>query len=329
MLINANALTFDHIKKHSLFFLFGNDEGLIHYVKRRIIKAHDPKSENLSVWDFADAKKNVEEIIGASRSTSLFGDKKALVIDRIMGNISEKFFNKFIQCETATYLFQAGSVKKSSKLFKYFQARSDVLTVQCYRLESHEIAAFIIKYFTERGKNISSKNASILVSKLPSNLMLIERELEKLDILTYNKKIIEECDFADLFGDYEEVNIDNIIFNWFANNKKAALEVEKMLLYAPDVQQDSIAFIRTTLNLLNKLMIVHIQKRNGVSTAEAMGRLQPPIFFKFREKFLYLVEITNLNMIRSAVKNFIQLEKIAKTQGPKSLRYVVMCFLGC
>lgn len=328
MLINANSLNSNGITKHSIFFLFGTDEGLIQRSKMQINKIHDPSRANTSTYALAQAREEVAKIVANSKSCSLFGEKKVIVIDQISGNIAEKFFNQFTACETAAYIFQAGSVKKTSKLFKYFQNREDVLTVQCYQLAQPEVANFIVRYFHECGKTISHQNACTLALILPNNIMIIERELEKLDLLTSGEQTIEEHSISKLFTDNAEFNMDDVIFKLFTQPKNAILSIENMLNSASDSRQDSIMLIRSILNHLKRILVVHLELRCGKNLDTAINGLKPPVFFKFKEKFKHLVELTSIRTAREQIIALNTLEKFAKSSTQSCVPIITNHFLN-
>lgn len=328
MLVNASALNDNQIKGNSIFFLFGTDEGLILRSKIRITKAYDASNSNTYTHSFASAKENVAEIVADSKSGSLFGERKVVIIDQIAGNISEKFFDNFTKCNTAIYIFAAGSVKKTSKLFKYFQKRQEVVTVQCYQLELREIAQFIVQYFRLKSKKIDYNDAEALAAILPKNIMIVERELEKLDLFTGKNQTITSQNFIDLLIDNADFSTDNIVYKLFTDKNNAVLEIEGMISQTLDARQDSIMIIRSTLNMIRRLMMVHIQKRSGAGTEAAINSLKPPIFFKFRNKFEHLVSITNIKMLREMMLQLNELEKFAKFSAHDCTSMVANHFLG-
>jgi len=328
MLISASGLNPENIKKHKIFFLFGNDEGLIHYSRQKIAKTFDPSAEHTSRYSYKEHKGNMQSVTDQAKACSLFGDLKVIIIDEISGNVPEKLLELFQKEESAIYILQAASIKKTSKLFKYFnEKRQDVLTAQCYQLEMRDIAKFAVEFMQKRGKTLSFENAALLASLLPPNLMMIERELEKLEIYAFNKPEISTEDINKVTDGGALLNIDEIFFNFVTNPAKSVKLLESMV-ESSDNMGDLILLLRSMQNLAKKLISMKIMLQNGDKFESAIMRLKPPVFFKFREKFTHLLKITQLGQLKSVLSQLNQLEKKVKLSSGNTLDHVGSYFLN-
>ena len=198
--------------------------------------------------------------------------------------------------------------------------------MQCYQLEIADIARFAIEFMQERGNKLNYDDAICFAGLLSPNLMMIERELEKLELLAFDKLEISSQDIERSTNGETILNIDEIFFNFLTNPSKAIILIESMIIQ--DNLSDLILLLRSMQNLAKKLISIKIMLKNGESFDSAVMKLKPPVFFKFRQKFMHLERITSLSQLKTILTQLNMLEKKVKLSTNNTVDQVGSYFIS-
>jgi len=201
-------------------------------IKKKFLVS-DPVGSGLSVFDFSDLKTDMGRVLGALSTNNLLAPKRLVVVKNIISGGKEsarearlEFLKKqkwlMDDKDMVAVFWEAGKVKKSEKLFKYFikHAKSQ---------EFEKLAgAKLSQWALARIKKIDEKNSisrgalEKLLAFAGEDMHLLNGEIEKLAAYAGGKMITEEN--IELLV---RANLGSNIFNTIdaigANNKKEAL----------------------------------------------------------------------------------------------------------
>ncbi|MFA4817850.1 MAG: DNA polymerase III subunit delta [Parcubacteria group bacterium] len=201
-------------------------------IKKKFLEK-DPIGSGLSVFDFSDSKIETDSVLGALSTSNLLAPKRLVIIKNIISEGTERAREDMLMFlkkqkwfaedqDTVAVFWEAGKVKKSDLLHKYFLKNAK--NQEFEKL----IGAKLSQWVLLRIKKIDEKNSISLTAleKLLAfageDMHLLNNEIEKLSAYAGGKTITEE-DVELLVRANLGSNIFNTIDAIGANNKKEAL----------------------------------------------------------------------------------------------------------
>ena len=115
----------------TVFFVSGNEDGLINKVKNIILNKH--KHNIYSETKILDLKTdNKIDLIELTHTQSLFNKSNILQIKNPNDSLIESL--EKINCENNTIIINGVNIKNNSKIKKYFDSHKKFYSIVCYKL---------------------------------------------------------------------------------------------------------------------------------------------------------------------------------------------------
>ncbi len=193
-----------------MYFIYGEEQFLIDKQIKKILK-HNNGVKPI----FFDAETSMYEAINEVNTFSIFDDKKIIIFkdfyllnksklsddQEIINSIKNRNNNCLL---IFTYSYLVPKIKTS--LFQYLLNEAKVIEVKKYT--NQELIAVIKEIIESKGGKISNINSILLSTKLPNDLNLIIREIDKL--LLEDKEITKEMILTSI-SKYNSNNIFDFI----------------------------------------------------------------------------------------------------------------------
>ncbi|MDJ1407579.1 MAG: DNA polymerase III subunit delta [Candidatus Midichloria sp.] len=297
--------------------VYGSDEGAIRIVREKLISRFLPSKEDkihgLQSITYNQLISNLATLNDFFYSSSLFAEKKLLLIEDCSENLNSdiaKILQKNTEAVDSAVLFTAGEVRKNSRIVKSLEAIHGALIIPCYKPDYQTIVNIIRNWLIAKKISYDANLPTELAFIMPSNRLLIERELEKLALYCSYQKLTVTA-IAELFTNYSaELSLEDLANAFFTGNiKKFLKEITTNQGYT------SIFIIRALQNYAARLKQVKDLLNAGKSLNEALLTLTPPLFFKNRDRFLDILKSISLEHINNYLYNLLLLESSIKKDG--------------
>ncbi|MGL4184020.1 MAG: DNA polymerase III subunit delta [Metamycoplasmataceae bacterium] len=250
-----------------MYFIYG-DEAL--YIEKKINDIILKNNINNFINFYDDS--SFSDIIDSIINTSLFNDKKLIILNDINFNISqqEQIISFLKKEENNIVLFvlnrKEKDLDKKNILISFLLKEANSFYFN--KVEEKDLPNKIIELVEEKGGKINKLNAIYLASKLPNEMLIISSEIEKLLI---NDEEINEEIIDSLVTKYQTKNIYGFLN---ALNNKDSLQVFKE--YQEKINHGEeilslISSISTILIICSEIDVLKKQKKSLNEISEIMG----------------------------------------------------------
>ncbi len=213
-----------------IYLFYGLEYYLIKKELESILKKEKIDAMNQNTYDLENS--SLKEIIDDASTMSLFGEKKAIIVENsyiFTGTTNKKLpeqdvdilFSYLQNINKDTYLFfiiNKESIDKRKKIVNELKKRG-VIKEFAPLIEQKSYVMSMLKPY-----QIEEKDASFLIDRIGNQLSILEQEIEKLK--TYKNKDLQitRKDIVDVTCKTVDIDIFALIDNIVVKNKEKALE---------------------------------------------------------------------------------------------------------
>ncbi len=213
-----------------IYLFYGLEYYLIKKELESILKKEKIDAMNQNTYDLENS--SLKEIIDDASIMSLFGEKKAIIVENsyiFTGTTNKKFPEQDVDILLSylqninkdTYLFfiiNKESIDKRKKIVNELKKRG-VIKEFAPLIEQKSYVMSMLKPY-----QIEEKDASFLIDRVGNQLSILEQEIEKLK--TYKNKDLQitRKDIVDVTCKTVDIDIFALIDNIVVKNKEKALE---------------------------------------------------------------------------------------------------------
>ena len=300
------------LKNINIIFLYGTNIGLVDLMYKKTIEILNIDINNpfsVSKIGGDEFKDNPTLLYDNINTLSIFSEKRFVLLDLMTTSVNKSLENTLLETVKITdnnylLIIKAPNLKISS-FTKYFQEINNAILVPCYEEKINNIHSKLYDLFSKHKINFEKDFFKNLISRLSSNSLTNEMEIQKLDVfLTNNKNVTEEMIFT-LVSKNDNINLNKVIENCSNGNPRNALTTFENIY---DNQSTSITLIRMFVNhfkLIEKILLLSDNKKNLIHVIE---NFKPPIFFKKKNFIIFQCKIWNLKLINVLLARLIELE---------------------
>lgn len=294
---------------YKLCLLFGQDESVISSKKREILNIF--KDKNIVSISSEELKNNPNRIFEEFQSISFFSDKTIIVVklsDRpndITKNIRQIFENVDVSNNNFILLI-TGDLSTSSSLRKFCEDNEYTIAIGCYSETEIDVLNFIRTKLREYNFIFNVDVVNKLYSNIGNNILLIEKEIEKIALYKDSNKNLTLIDIENLTKDVSNNEISDFVDYFCTFNKEKTFNSLNKLL--DDNQK--IILIRALIS--HFLLMQKIQYRISIGENIDSAIKAEKVFWKEQIVIKKHLEKWDLKKINLMLEKFIELEKISK-----------------
>ncbi len=309
------------LNKESFFLLYGENEGYKNQIIDSIIKKF---GESVLKYDADEIINNPDIIFSELNNKSLFESEKTLIVNRV----TDKFFVIIENLLDNNYLdikiiLNAGPLDKKSKMRNKFEKSKNLICIPFYIDDTSTISALANNFFRKHKIPISQENINIISERCRGDRKNLNNELSKVDSLIKRKKQVSAEDIIKVTNLAENYSYSELSDHCLNKNLR---KINNILNENNFNSEDCIAFIRTILFKVKRLIILkESQKING-NIDNVISNYKPPIFWKDKELVKSQMKIWDLERIRKFMYNLIEIELLIKKQNLSSV-YILYDFI--
>ncbi len=214
--------------------------------------------------------------------------------------------------DAAGYLIvEAGELSGSSDLVKKFSAAKHAAAIAFYEETEAERVQYAKSRAKDQGVAFERDAEEAFLAALPPDRGLAAREIDKLALYAHglDRKLTLE-DIDQLLAGEVESALDAA--SLAAAEGRAAQAVEALARIEP---LSGVSALRALLRRLHQLRDARAMIDSGMSAADAIAKLRPPVFWKEREAVIAQVRLWTARKLNAAYEVLWSAELRCKTAG--------------
>ncbi len=303
--------------KHYAVLFYGPNLGLVRSRSKSVVRTFSGDSHDdpfaVATIDEARLKAEPSVISDEAFAQSFLGGGKVVWVtganDRIAGHLSEVLS---ADMPPNPIVVEAGDLPPRSKLRSLFEKADNAAAVGCYEDDSRSVTTLVETRFRELGIQADRRAVEALAVRLGRDRMANLSEIDKVCLYAGEGGQLDEQTIALAVGDGAVSSLDDIVFAIFDGRR----DVADRLLAGGFVEGIApVQFVRRLQSHLERLLVVRSSIDKGEAADRAMGKLRPPVFFKFKDRFRRQVSFWPTAQLEKCVVAFTTLEIECKSTG--------------
>lgn len=174
-------------------------------------------------------------------------------------------------------VLQAGDLGPRSALRKLFEAAPVAVALPCYRDDAHALNRLIDDILGRHHITVSADARAYLSANLGADRGVTKTELEKLALYAGDGGRIELADAEACVGDSGQRGLDRVAFAAGAGNRQA---LDRDLEACLGMGESPVGILRAVARHLSRIHLAMAEMATGATAEQAVGKLQPPVFWK-------------------------------------------------
>ena len=303
--LNSNFFSKKIDNSFNIFFIFGNNYGLIDLCYSKLTKNLQIDLDNPFNTNYFDENRllnNTVSFFDELNSISLFGKQKTIVVDLRQSDKKNEIIKIFKD-------FNFSEIKNIKiVIIGYFFKQSDILSNKilnsenaicftCYEVDEYNIKKDLKRELPKININLNQAQISELTSKFSKDSKIIQNTFEKIQ-LQNNKEKLTFNQLMHLIDDSVDKNVLEMINKLITRNYKEAFSLLENFEQNNTSSSYILHMIKSRLKLLKKCLIM---KKDGYEKNEIVRNKSLNIFYKEYTFFLKMLDIWNLNKINECL----------------------------
>ena len=245
----------------NLFFIDYQDRYLLNNKIEQIIK--EQGEFEIVKYDFKED--NVLDILNDIVTIPLLDakciilDDFTLLADKKENPLTKNFIDAFYSDNDNLLIITFSGKATNTALLSVIKEVGKTIVLK--ELVEKDFESFVLKRFEEDGYKFDPSLASELVIKCDNNLSIINSEIDKLELLKIESKVITYQDLA-LVSDNAENNIYDLLNAFINNDKKRLLEIYQNFI---NLNTDELFILNRLISAIEEILYVKILVNNNAS----------------------------------------------------------------
>ncbi len=212
----------------------------------------------------------------------------------------------------ALLVLEAGELPARSKLRALIERAKDAAAIGCYPEEGRALSQTIRARLTAAGVDISGEALDWLAGRLGADRMASGAEIDKLALYAGAGGRIEIADAEASTGDLAGLSLEDALFAATAGDLARA---DRALEQALAEGAAPVGVIRAALLHLQRLHRARAAMAAGVTEADAMRHLRPPVFIRRTGAFAQALRLWPESTLAAALASLFETERTCKQTG--------------
>lgn len=301
-----------------VLLIYGPDVGAVKmqsdlFAKNIVADLHDPF--RVAVLQSADIVADSARLYDEVATLSLGGGRRLIRVPAAEEKIAltlSKLLDDWPPADSVL-LLEAGELDRRSKLRALAEGDSRAIAaVACYPEEGEARLRLIHGWLRERNVKAAQEALQMLADMTPPDRLALFSELEKLVLYAGDGGVIGVADVLAVLGDAASSDLDFTVMA-AGDGNGAALDAGLQRLHAESVAP--IALLRAAQRHFTRLLETRTLIDQGMNPKEAMGKLQPRVFWKFEGQFVRQAQKWSAQKLNRALAALVDAEAQCKKTG--------------
>ena len=295
-------------EKINFYLFYGENEGQ----KIDVIQSNfnEFTKENTFKYNEKEIIENKQLLFENIYSKSFFENEKLILVSEV----TDKIFDLIEQIisdniNDVKIVLIAKRLDKKSKIRNLFEKEKIALIVPFYEDSPQTLITIAKKILTENKINLSQENLNLIIERAQGDRINLKNELQKIVLLSKNKKKIDLNDIYKLTNLSENYSANELVDNCLSKNKKKTLNILNENIPS---SEDNILILRTFLNKLKRLRKLRLSLRESNNVDQTINAFKPPIFWKDKDIIKQQIKIWELDDIETFIVDLNNTESLIK-----------------
>ena len=285
----------------NVFYLFGNNLGLIDICYSKLKKNLEVDLDNPFITNYFDENKlltNTEAFFDELNSISLFGSKKTIIVDIRQCNkkndvtkiLTEFNFSEIrdIRLIIISYLF-----KQSDILSKKLINSKNTICFTCYEENENDVKNNLKKQLLNINLNLDESQIHELTNKFSKDSKIIQNTFEKIRLQNSDEHMNFDK-LLNLIDDNNDETIFEMINKLMTGNYYKSINLLTNFERINSPSNSILYLIKSKMKLLKKCIKM---KQNGFSKNEIVNNKSFNIFYKEHSFYFKMLDLWTLSKV--------------------------------
>tara|TARA_Y100000389_G_C17406478_1_gene488369 strand:+ start:265 stop:1254 length:990 start_codon:yes stop_codon:yes gene_type:complete len=294
MIVKSFELKKKDLKKEKYFLFYGSNKGLIDENINNTIKPLK-KNSNVYKYDESEVIKDQENFEEKISNKSFFENEKLIIVNRCSDKIF-KIMEEVIEknLDDVVIILASGALEKKSKLRNLFEKNKKTICVPFYEDTIQSLNLLTTNFLKEKKISLSQQNINLITERCRGDRINLYNELQKIHNYSLSNKKIQSNDILKLTNLSENFDMNELVDNALAKNKKKTLYILNENNFA---SEDAILILRIFINKLKRLLKISSDVKTKRNIEEAISGYRPPVFWKDKDLLKKQIQIWNYDKI--------------------------------
>ena len=297
-----------HKGKVNFYLFYGENEGQ----KIDVIQSNfnEFTKENTFKYNEKEIIENKQLLFENIYSKSFFENEKLILVSEVTDK-SVDLIKQIISdnISDVKIILIAKRLDKKSKIRNLFEKEKIALIVPFYEDSPQTLITIAKKILTENKINLSQENLNLIIERAQGDRINLKNELQKIVLLSKNKKKIDLNDIYKLTNLSENYSANELVDNCLCKNKKKTLNILNENIPS---SEDNILILRTFLNKLKRLRKLRLSLKESNNVDQTINAFKPPIFWKDKDIIKQQIKIWGLDDIETFIVDLNNTESLIK-----------------
>ena len=294
--------------KINFYIFYGENEGQ----KIDVIQSNfnEFTKENTFKYNEKEIIENKQLLFENIYSKSFFENEKLILVSEVTDK-SVDLIKQIISdnISDVKIILIAKRLDKKSKIRNLFEKEKIALIVPFYEDSPQTLITIAKKILNENKINLSQENLNLIIERAQGDRINLKNELQKIVLLSKNKKKIDLNDISKLTNLSENYSANELVDNCLCKNKKKTLNILNENIPS---SEDNILILRTFLNKLKRLRKLRLSLRESNNVDQTINAFKPPIFWKDKDIIKQQIKIWELDYIETFIVDLNNTESLIK-----------------
>ena len=295
-------------EKINFYLFYGENEGQ----KIDVIQSNfnEFTKENTFKYNEKEIIENKQLLFENIYSKSFFENEKLIIVSEVTDK-SVDLIKQIISDNISDIIIIliAKRLDKKSKIRNLFEKEKIALIVPFYEDSPQTLITIAKKILTENKINLSQENLNLIIERAQGDRINLKNELQKIVLLSKNKKKIDLNDIYKLTNLSENYSANELVDNCLCKNKKKTLNILNENIPS---SEDNILILRTFLNKLKRLRKLRLNLKESNNVDQTINAFKPPIFWKDKDIIKQQIKIWELDDIETFIVDLNNTESLIK-----------------
>ena len=294
--------------KINFYLFYGENEGQ----KIDVIQSNfnEFTKENTFKYNEKEIIENKQLLFENIYSKSFFENEKLILVSEVTDK-SVDLIKQIISdnISDVIIILIAKRLDKKSKIRNLFEKEKIALIVPFYEDNPQTLITIAKKILNENKINLSQENLNLIIERAQGDRINLKNELQKIVLLSKNKKKIDLNDIYKLTNLSENYSANELVDNCLCKNKKKTLNILNENIPS---NEDNILILRTFLNKLKRLRKLRLSLKESNNVDQTINAFKPPIFWKDKDIIKQQIKIWELDDIETFIVDLNNTESLIK-----------------